>query len=514
MRHLFYFFILLGCVPVFSLPLGNEGKQEAHLFRSFIQAVYATPDEPGRTFQALEKVLALEPDSKYIRRLLVSLAVSMNEPQRAKPYADFIEMGENEAEDWGVYADYQWKTGQVKAAQTAYEKALELDPENNQILYQYLVLLAALDGDKAVAELEKFARRYPALSAAAYGAIGRLYLRKQHIQTALVYLDKAVRADPTDPAPRIAKSEIYEKTSQFFLMLHELEELEKMGYANAGTLSRMGTVFMLVKDAPQAKAYFLKAKDADNTDPVSNYFLSLLAEQEGDYARAVAYLKEAADYPTKPSYWLQVSFLQQRLNRPKESLHTLEEAYTHFPGDVEVGFFYGLLLNDSKSYKKAARVFKRILQTNPDYTDARLHYAYALENLRKYKEMEKQLNLILAKQPQHTAALNLYAYSLAERNERLDEAHAYIAQALAVEKDYSYIDTQAWIYIRQGKLDEADERLSLLPEEFIKANAEVAYHMGVLRAEQGRREEALSYLEIAQKEWPAAAKLYHQLQQK
>lgn len=511
MKHFLYLVMLLSVLPVFSLPIGAEGKKEAQLFNAFLQAISTAPNNSARTFAELERVLALEPDSKYIRRLLVSLSVAMNEPQRASAYIDFIDMGENEAEDFTVYAAYQWRCEHVEEARLAYEKALALDPEDNTILYQYLVLLTSLDGEEAVSGLKNFAKQYPAFASAAYLALGRVYLRQQDVPNALLYLEKAAQADPTDPAPRITKSEIYEKTSQYFLLLHELEELEKMGYANAGTFSRMGAVFLLVKDVPRAKTYFLKAKEDDPADSAANYFLSLLAEQEGDYTAAINYLQESADYKTKASYWLQVSFFQQRLNQPKESLRTLEEAYKNFPGNVEIGFFYGLLLNDAQSYKKAARVFKQILQTNPDYDDARLHYAYALESLRDYKEMEKQLERLLGKHPQHAAALNLYAYSLAERNERLEEAQEYIARALAIDADNSYVDTQAWIYIRQGKLQEAEDLLTSFPPEFVEDNAEVAYHMGVLRDKQGHREEALKYLDMARQDWPAAAKYYERL---
>lgn len=512
MKRLLGFTILFVCAAAWALPLGKEGKQEAQLFNAFLEAVYATPQDPARTFEALEKVLAREPDSKYIRRLLVSLAVGMDKPQQAKPYADYIDMGENDAEDWGTYAAYQWRSGQVTQARQSYEKSLQLDPENNQILYQYLLLLASLPPSQALDALENFAVQYPAQASTAYLAAGRLCARQQRWQKALAYLDKSIQADPLDPAPRIAKSEIYEQTSQYFLLLHELEELEKTGYTNAGTLSRMGAVFVLVKDIAKAKEYFLRAKTADKADPAANYFLSLFAEQEGDLSSAITYLQDSAEYKTKSSYWLQVAFFEQRLNQPQESLRTLQQAHKHFPGNVEIGFFYGLMLNDTKHYKKAADVFKQILQTNPGYEDARLHYAYSLESLHRYKEMEKQLGILLGANPKNASALNLYAYSLAERNERLDQAQEYITRALAAEpNDYSFIDTQAWVYIRQNQLEKADGLLSSLPEQFIRENAEVSYHLGVLRARQGRTEEALAYLEQARDNWPAAAKLYRKM---
>jgi tetratricopeptide (TPR) repeat protein len=122
----------------------------------------------------------------------------------------------------------------------------------------------------------------------------------------LAYYDKALAVSPKDPAAMLGRAEVYEKTSQYFLMLHELEELEKIGYGSAATYSRMGSVFLLVKDLPKAETYFLKAKADDNGDIPTSYFLALIAEQKGDYARAAGYVRDAADYNENASKWVQV----------------------------------------------------------------------------------------------------------------------------------------------------------------------------------------------------------------
>ena len=297
-------------------------------------------------------------------------------------------------------------------------------------------------------------------------------------------------------------------------MLHELEELENLGYANAETYARMGSVFLLVKDIPKAEQYFLKTKEADTHNPSAAYFLALLAENRGNYAGAISYLKDSADYEKTASYQLQVSFYQQRLNQPQESIRTLSQAYKNFPDNVEIGFFYGLALNDADSYAKAAQVFKEVLKSRPQYHEARLHYAYALESLKKYKEMEKQLKQLLAEQPKNAAALNLYAYSLAQRGIRLNEAEEYIARALAIVQDEAFIDTQAWIYFKQGKLDQALDLLRSIAPKTVEQNAEIAYHLGAVLAAKGETEKALPYLEKSRTQLKEAEKLYQQIKSK
>lgn len=503
---------LLLALPLAALDISDEGRREARLFNTYLEGIYKYADDAPRSFTALQKALELAPESKYLRRSLVALAMRMDKPELGRPYLDYIHTGENEAEDWAVYGAYQWQAGEREEALSAYEKAVALAPDNLELLYRYLLVLSTTDFNKMVSVLEKTAQEQPSIAAQAYTQIGHWYMRRQEFQKALPYLDKAIAADPSDPAPRLAKADIYERTSQFFLMLHEFEELEKTGYGNAGVFSRMGAVFVVVNDTAKAKEYFLKAKKKDAHDPASNYFLSMMAEQAGDYASAISYLTDAEDYPTKASHWLQVSFLQQKLNQPQAAFRTLKEAYAQFKDNVEIAFFYGLLLNDQKEYKKAARVFKKLLETRPDYTDARLHYAYALESLKKYKEMETQIRLVLDKQPQHAPALNLLAYSLAERETRLEEAQELVTRALAVSPDdVSFQDTLGWVYIKQGKITQAEKIFDSFPPETVNRYPEIAYHIAVLRLSQGRNEEGLTLLNRARTGWSAAEKLYKKM---
>ncbi len=503
--------LCLAFIPAGAFSLNEESKREAEVFNSFLQAVYALRAGDQNAYSRLQKTLALQPDSKYLKRLLVSSAVAAQRPDLAEPYADFVESGDNDSDDWRVYGAYLWKKGDLSGARDAYKKSLGQD-DDLQLLFQYMLLLSALPPQEAVSAMEELAAAQPDFASPIYTEAGNLYLRRNDLTNALAYYNKASALAPRDPAPRLGRGEVYEKSSQYFLMLHEFEELEKMGFGNAATYSRMGSVFLLVKDYPKAEEYFLKAKADDNADVPSAYFLSLLAEQKGDYSRAIGYLKDAADYNDAAAKWLQVSFYQKKLNQPEESLHTLALAYEKFSGNVEIGFFYALALNDAQEYKKAARVLKRVLRTNPTYTEARLQYAYTLESLKKYKEMERALQLVLEAQPQNAAALNLYAYSLAVRGERLDEAREYIARALAVNpEDYSFMDTQAWVFFQQGNLQAAADILSSVPDELAARDADVAYHKGAVAFALADYGQARRYLEMARGKVKAAKKLYKRL---
>ncbi len=489
-----------GCLTLSlnALTLGPSARQEAELFNTFLEAAYAQRKAAPNRFELLQKALKQDPSSAYLKQQLVSEALAANQPQQADPYIDFIDDETSDAQAWATYGAYQWYKNNTSQALQSYEKALALEPEDETILYQYITILSSADPQKAAEELKELGRSYPQIAPAIYGEIGRMYLYHANYPAALEAFNQAIKLDGQDPQLRMGRVAVYEKTNQYFLMLHELEELEKMGYATAPMFAQMGSVFVLVQDLPRAQHYFLKAKELDNGNIIAGYFLSVLAEQQGDYARAVSYIKDTQDYSSSATKQIQVSYLQRKLNQPKESLRTISKAYEQFPDNAEVCYLYAVALYEERKYAKSARILAPLTEKLPDNQEVRLQYAFALEGQKKYKEMETQLGILLEQNPQNAAALNLYAYSLALRNTRLNEAEQYVTRALTVNpQELSFIDTQAWVFYKQGKYKQAADLISSIPAEVLKANPEMAYHAVLIYEALGDKKAYQHYLLVA-----------------
>ena len=232
------------------------------------------------------------------------------------------------------------------------------------------------------------------------------------------------------------------------------------------------------------------------------------------FALATGYLMAESHfrYSRLLELWLQVAFYEQRSGNPAQALQTLKQAYARFDKNVEVGYFYALALMDARDSRRAARVLAGVLQTNPQYENARLAYAFALEDIHRYRAMEEQVRAVIAQNPQNAAAYNLLGFSLAERKVRLDEAQELVTQALALRPDdRAFADSLAWIYYQQGKYTQALELLQSLDEAFVRQNPEVSYHLGAAYAQTGQPEQARPWLERAAKDIRPAAKLLKKL---
>ena len=495
-----------------ELPVSKAGQEEAALYMDFMRGVYAQLQQNPQACAYYRKALARVPQSKYLRRILTLCALEESDMAAADVYSSYIQEGENDAEDLAVYAVYSWRKGEFARAQQYYKQALEKDPTDLRVLYQYVLLLSYLDPQRAADELQACKETFSSISHILDYETGNIYRRKGQLSKAVEYYNAATKTNPQYPEPYLARADIYEKASQYFLMLHELEILEKNGYESAAMYSRMGSMYVLVKDDARARAYFAKAKALDNGDIPAGYFLALYAEQDGNYAAAAEYLRETSDFDSDAGKWLQAAFYEQQASHQAAALDMLKQAYEKFDKNVEVGYFYALALHDAQKYRRAARVLKGVLETNPDYEMARMAYAFVLESQHKYKAMEEQLNKVLAQNPKNAAACNLLAYSLAQRGQRLNEAQALAEKAVSLNpRDRSFIDTLAWVYYRQGKYAEALDLLLGLDADFIRQHAEVAYHLGAVYATLGRAEQALPYLQLAAPEIKEAEKMFKRL---
>ena len=90
--------ILGWALPGIALPLSPQGRQEAALFNTFLQAAYAQRQADPARFALLQKALAKSPDSSYLKQQLVAEALAADALSLANPYADFIETAGEDAD--------------------------------------------------------------------------------------------------------------------------------------------------------------------------------------------------------------------------------------------------------------------------------------------------------------------------------------------------------------------------------------------------------------------------------
>ncbi|MFM7483375.1 MAG: tetratricopeptide repeat protein, partial [Burkholderiaceae bacterium] len=147
------------------------------------------------------------------------------------------------------------------------------------------------------------------------------------------------------------------------------------------------------------------------------------------------------------------------------------------------------LLRDAGRLDDALRLVADALEIYKNNTDLLYEHGMLAERAKQFDLMERELRQLIKLAPDNQHAYNALGYSFADRNLRLQEAFDLISKANQLAPDDPYIlDSLGWVEFRLGRLDQA---LKTLQRAYgIKADAEIAAHLGEVLWKLGRHEEA------------------------
>jgi tetratricopeptide (TPR) repeat protein len=147
------------------------------------------------------------------------------------------------------------------------------------------------------------------------------------------------------------------------------------------------------------------------------------------------------------------------------------------------------ILRDANAYKDAFDLLADALTKLPNVPDLLYDYAMAAEKVDRLDVLETSLRKLIELRPDHAHAYNALGYTLADRTDRLQEAHDLIGQALKLAPDDPFIqDSMGWVLYRLGRLDEGRAYLERAFKH--RPDPEIAAHLGEVLWAQGQRDEA------------------------
>lgn len=466
-------------------------------YQKFVTAAWL--EKKGNKEGALTEYIALDaatPKDITIVKSIANIAIDREaQPVMDKYIPMLMELDPKHPDTLSIYATWLWSKGQIKEALSYYEKALAIDGDNPFTIYKYITLLSTVDSDRAVKYLEGITLSYPKVAGTISLQIADLYLSANDPAQALSYLKQATKQNPGLEEPYLGRAKIYEHQGKSESALSEYLAMEKVGLADSNILTKIGAYYVLSSKKDLATDYFLKALSLENGAPLPCQFLSMFAEEKGDYDAAIKYVKQSSNYGQNMADMIRISYFLNKQGKLEEAAQNLKEVYSSFPDNAEAAYYYALALSDIKDYKGAAKIFKEILKNAPDSQAALLQYAFVLEKQKKYKPMQKNLRRLLQLQPDNAAALNFLGYYLIDKTKHLDEGGDYIKKAIALApQDAAIIDSIGWYYFKKGDYDKA---LALVKEaaSIVGDDAEILSHLALIYQAQGDDENASKYFE-------------------
>lgn len=361
-----------------------------------------------------------------------------------------------------VLAQLELLADQPEAAQASTRLAFAANPSSEAAA---LVLVALFDANRlsVLPQLQAFLRQHPKLTNVQLAA-ARAFANHNRNRLALQTLEPLAQ-QPQAP-------------HEIWLLLGQLQSAQHNHEAARANAQRF--IEALPPSQPNRDQWLARA----------HTLLANTARQQQRYAEAEQWLQgiPASAVPDDIDYrHAQILVAQNQL---AAALARLAQAPTANVQQRQMRAIERVrLLQQAQAYQRAYTELMQARQAFPDMVDWLYDQAMLAEKLERFDDMERWLRELMRAQPDQHHAFNALGYALADRNQRLSEAHDLIAQALQLAPGDPFVtDSMGWVLYRQGRLQDA---LTLLEQAWdSRADAEIAAHLGEVLWQLGQRAKA------------------------
>jgi len=397
-------------------------------------------NEPANGFTQLTRTLANAQDKQAALKLVRSLA------------ADYPKL----AEAHFAVARAAVNAGDERVALEETRQAGQLRPDWEAAVLLEAQLLQKASADQAASLLGGYLKKYPAAR-----------------ETRLAYARLLV-----------AQKRFGEARAEFQKLMAGVPDSSDAAFAVA-------LLSLQLKDYDAAEKYLRSLIESPYRDKDGvRLYLGQVAEERKNLPEALRWYGEVGEgeqYVQAQIRYGQVLARQGKLDEARVRLQ--QAAAKNSQQRVQLILAEAQLLRDANQPKTAFDLVAQALDRVPNNPELLYDYAMLAEKIERVDILEASLRKLIAIRPEHAHAYNALGYSLADRNQRLPEAHELIEKALQLAPDDSFIiDSMGWVLYRMGNLKDS---VGYLRRAFAgRPDAEIAAHLGEVLWALGERAEA------------------------
>ena len=434
-----------------------------HVMRSLAGLLVKT----GQREQAVEwvnKLIALNPQDSEARVLLANLYSIMERYQEAAEIYEAILIDDPQNFNvrlllGGLYA----RMHDYDKARQVLEKLAEINPDSYAGFYYLAKLYQEMRLYDKAAEAFGKALTLNWSPMLAYEAAELQEQVKRYPEAIAIY-QRIIVEDPSDERARSFLANVYFRQGEVDKALQEMENLRDISVDPVKVELAICRILLdagrRLEAVTRLNAILKKNPKADG----ARALLILAYYQQGDLATTKKLLKQVR--PASPAYEESVIMLARILQEEKD-FPGAEKALRQAMADKQhrrLNFYVALamLYAGQDKIDKAHGVFTQAFADFPGNVEAYYEYALFLHKLNDTAGAMHQMEEVLKREPKHARALNYVGYTWAEEGRNLEEAKAYIEQAVALlPKDGFVRDSMGWVYYQLGDFPAAVRELEL-----------------------------------------------------
>jgi tetratricopeptide (TPR) repeat protein len=436
--------------------------------------------------------LAADPGSTQARQIIAALLVNQAQIAEAQPHfekwlaADRDNIGQNFLQLNALLARHKDKAAVFRLMQ-ALAKPYPTVPEARLAVAQ-----AAWNADQQQASLDE-ARA--ALKLRPDWEIAALFvaqvLARRSEEEALRYLGEYLVAHPQARDVRLNYARLLVNAKNYAEARKQFEALVAESPQNADVGMAVALLALQTGDYDAAETHLKRVLDLNYKDPdLVRYYLGQLNEERKRFDEALkwyAAVTQGEQYVNAQTRYAAILARQGKL--PEARQHLQQATARDNQQRVQLTQAEAQLLRDANQYQAAFELLGRALEQMPNSPDLLYDHAMAAEKVGRIDVLEGNLKQLIKLRPDHAHAYNALGYTLADRNQRIEEAHGLIETALKLAPEDPFImDSMGWVLFRMGRNQEG---LGYLQKAFgLRPDAEIAAHLGEVLWVMGQRDQA------------------------
>ncbi len=328
-------------------------------------------------------------------------------------------------------------------------------------------------------------------------------LQRRSNEEALRYLGEYLQDHPKARDARLNYARLLVTTKNYPEARRQFEVLVDENPQNADVGMAVALLAIQATDYDAAETQLKRVLEMNYKDPdVARYYLGQLNEERKRFDEALKWystVTQGEQYITAQARYAGILAKQGRL--PEARKHLQEASASDTQQRVQLTQAEAQLLRDASAYQEAFDVLGQALAKMPNYPDLLYDHAMAAEKVDRLDILEGNLKQLIKLRPDHAHAYNALGYTLADRNQRVAEAHGLIETALKLAPDDPFIqDSMGWVLYRMGRNQEGLDYLQRAFKQ--RPDPEIAAHLGELLWALDQRDAARKIWAESLKEHP------------
>ena len=328
-------------------------------------------------------------------------------------------------------------------------------------------------------------------------------LQRRSNEEALSFLGEYLKNHPGARDARLNYARLLVTTKNYPEARRQFELLVGENPQNADVGMAVALLAMQATDYDAAETQLKRLLELNYKDPdVARFYLGQLNEERKRFDEALKWYSTVGDgeqYITAQARYAGILAKQGKL--PEARKHLQDASASDMLQRVQLTQAEAQLLRDANSYQEAYDLLGQALAKMPNNPDLLYDHAMAAEKLNRLDVLESDLKQLIKLRPDHAHAYNALGYTLADRNQRVAEAHGLIETALKLAPDDPFIqDSMGWVLFRMGRNQEGLDYLQRAFKQ--RPDPEIAAHLGEVLWVLDQRDTAKKIWAESMKEHP------------